>query len=181
MIKKILSNFNIKGKLIEIDENNVGNINKTYVATFLMDDGSEKKYLIQKINTNVFTEPYKLMKNIDGVTSYLKKQLLKEGDTQHQVLEVIKTKDNSLLCCVNEGGERDYFRIYEYIDNAITYNTSTDLNIVYNTGKAFGNFQKLLRNYPIRKLEETIKDFHSTDKRYSKFINDIVEIVERLS
>ena len=173
MLRKILDNFNIDGELIEIKENNSGNINNTYIASFLMGDGTVKKYLIQKINTTVFTEPYKLMKNIEGVTSYLKKQIIKEEDTEHKVLEVVKTKDNRLLCYVDDDGERDYYRIYEYIDNAISYDQSVNPEIVYNTGKAFGNFQKLLRNYPINRLTETIKDFHSTDKRYQKLIEDI--------
>ena len=172
-IKKIISKFNINGKLIDIRTNNSGNINNTYVVTFKMEDGSIRKYLIQKINTTVFTEPYKLMKNIEGVTSYLKKQMLKESDTQHQVLEIIKTKDNKSLCYIEENGERDYYRIYEYIENAVTYDCSTDPEIVYNTGKAFGNFQKLLRNYPMSRLTETIKDFHNTDKRYKKLLEDI--------
>ena len=56
MIEKIISKFNIAGKLIDVVENNSGNINNTYVATFQMDNGTVKKYLIQKINTTVFTE-----------------------------------------------------------------------------------------------------------------------------
>ena len=98
MIEQILDKFNIEGKLIDYKKNNSGNINKTYVATFAREDGTEKKYLIQKINTKVFTEPFKLMKNIEGVTKYLKKEMIKEGDTDHQVLEVIRTKDNKPLC-----------------------------------------------------------------------------------
>lgn len=173
MIERILEKFNIEGKLVDVKVNNSGNINNTYVATFEKEDGTSKKYLIQKINTTVFTEPYKLMKNIEGVTSYLKKQMIKEGDNSHQVLEVIKTKDNKSLCYIEDAGERDYYRIYEFIENSISYDCSTDPEIVYNTGRAFGNFQKLLRNYPMNRLTETIKDFHSTDKRYQKLIEDI--------
>ncbi len=173
MIERILEKFNIEGKLVDVKVNNSGNINNTYVATFEKEDGTSKKYLIQKINTTVFTEPYKLMKNIEGVTSYLKKQMIKEGDNSHQVLEVIKTKDNKSLCYIEDAGERDYYRIYEFIENSISYDCSTDPDIVYNTGRAFGNFQKLLRNYPMNRLTETIKDFHSTDKRYQKLIEDI--------
>lgn len=173
MIERILEKFNIEGKLVDVKVNNSGNINNTYIATFEKEDGTSKKYLIQKINTTVFTEPYKLMKNIEGVTSYLKKQMIKEGDNSHQVLEVIKTKDNKSLCYIEDAGERDYYRIYEFIENSISYDCSTDPEIVYNTGRAFGNFQKLLRNYPMNRLTETIKDFHSTDKRYQKLIEDI--------
>lgn len=173
MIEKIISKFNISGTLVDVKENNSGNINNTYVATFRMDNGETKKYLIQKINTTVFTEPYKLMKNIEGVTSYLKRQLAKTNDEKHQVLEIVKTKDNKTLCFIDVTGERDYYRIYEYIENAVTYDYSVDSEIVYHTGEAFGNFTKLLKDYPINKLSETIKDFHSTDKRYKKLIEDI--------
>ena len=62
MLEKILENYNIPGKLIDVKENHSGNINDTFIATFLEESGVEKKYLIQKINTTVFTEPYKLMK-----------------------------------------------------------------------------------------------------------------------
>ena len=174
MIELILNKFNIEGELINIKKNESGNINNTYIATFKKEDGTIKKYLIQKINTKVFPEPYKLMKNIEGVTTYLKKQMIKCNDTEHQVLEIVKTKDNKSLCYItNESDTREYYRIYEFIDNAITYDHSVDKKIVYNTGKAFGNFQKLLANYPMNKLEETIKDFHNTPVRYKKFLDDI--------
>ena len=174
MIEQLLEKFNIEGELVDYKKNNSGIINKTYVATFRRKDGTEKKYLIQKINTKVFTEPYKLMKNIEGVTTYLKKQMIKTGDNNHKVLEVVKTKDGKSLCYItNASDTREYYRIYEYIDNSISYNQSVDKNIVYNTGKAFGNFQKLLRGYPMNKLEETIKDFHNTPERYKKLMDDI--------
>ena len=174
MIEEILKKYNIEGELVDCTQNNSGIINKTYVATFRHSDGTEKKYLIQKINTKVFNEPYKLMKNIEGVTTYLKKQMIKSGDTTHRVLEVVKTKDNKSLCYVtNASDTREYYRIYEYIDNSISYNQSVNREVVYNTGKAFGNFQKLLRDYPMNKLEETIKDFHNTTERYNKLMSDI--------
>ena len=173
IIKDIIQKFNIEGELISLEPNHSGNINNTYVATFSREDGTQRKYLVQKINTTVFKEPYQLMKNIDSITSYLKRQMIKNGDTEHKVLEIIKTKEGKLLCYIKTDGERDYYRIYEYIENAITYDCSIDLNIVRNTGRAFGNFQKLLRNFPISKLTETIPNFHNTQKRYKKLLEDI--------
>ena len=173
MIDEVIGKFNIKGELVCVDINDSGNINKTYVATFKNEDGSLRKYLVQRINTTVFTEPYKLMKNIEGITSYLKRQMRKDGDSTHRVLEVVKTKDNKTLCYIENEGKRDYYRIYEFIENAVTYNYSTDANIVYHTGAAFGNFQKSLIDYPMNRLHETIPDFHNTSKRYQKLIDDI--------
>lgn len=173
MINKILDNYNIKGKLINIKEDNTGNINKTYIITFI-NNGIEYKYLVQQINTNVFNDPYILMKNILGVTNYLKEQMILNNDNNHKVLEIIKTKDNNPMCYIYDDKEiKRYYRIYKYIDNSISYDKSFNKDIVYNTGKAFGNFQKLLNNYPMNNLNETIKDFHDTKKRYDKLIKDI--------
>lgn len=176
MINKILDNYNIKGKLINIKEDNTGNINKTYIITFINND-IEYKYLVQQINTNVFNDPYILMENILGVTNYLKEQLILNNDNNHKVLEIIKTKDNNPMCYIyNKNGVKKYYRIYKYIDNSISYDKSFNKDIVYNTGKAFGNFQKLLNNYPMNSLNETIKDFHDTKKRYDKLIKDINDL-----
>ena len=173
MINKILDNYNIKGKLINIKEDNTGNINKTYIITFI-NNGIEYKYLVQQINTNVFNDPYILMENILGVTNYLKEQIILNNDNNHKVLEIIKTKDNNPMCYIyDDKGIKRYYRIYKYIDNSISYDKSFNKDIVYNTGKAFGNFQKLLNNYPMNSLNETIKDFHDTKKRYDKLIKDI--------
>lgn len=111
------------------------------------------------------------MKNIEGVTSFINKKLNKNNDKNHKTLEILKTKDNSLLCEVGEN--KSYYRIYRFIDNAVAYNYSEDINIVRNTGVAFGNFQKLLADYPMNKLEETIKNFHNTPMRLKQLLNDI--------
>lgn len=176
MINKILDNYNIKGNLINIKEDNTGNINKTYIITFINND-IEYKYLVQQINTNVFNDPYILMENILGVTNYLKEQMILNNDNNHKVLEIIKTKDNNPMCYIyDDKGIKRYYRIYKYIDNSISYDKSFNKDIVYNTGKAFGNFQKLLNNYPMNSLNETIKDFHDTKKRYDKLIKDINDL-----
>ncbi len=174
MIEKIIRKFGIEGEIISVSENKSGIINSTFVVIVKKDNGIVEKYLVQKINTSVFLEPYKLMKNIEEVTSYLQTQIKKEHDSEHKVLNVIKARNGKSLCYLEScDGERDYYRIYKYIDNAVSYDGSVDPHIIYNVGKAFGNFQKLLRNYPIGRLLEIIPNFHSTDIRYKKFMEDV--------
>lgn len=170
MLDEVLNKYNIEGTMIDVEENTSGNINKTYIVTY-DNDGKIDKYLVQRINNSVFVEPYKLMKNIEGVTSFINKKYDLDGDSEHKTLEVLKTRDNNLLCEVGEN--KMYFRIYRYINNATSYNYSEDINIVRNTGKAFGNFQKILIDYPLNKLEETIKDFHNTPMRLNQLLKDI--------
>lgn len=167
--EKIIKKFDIPGNLVDIRQKTNGIINKTYVATYNQ-DGKNERYLIQQINNNVFKNPYELMENIENVTSFLQKQMDEQNDTKHKVLKVIKTTDNkNLLVCKNEKNKNEFYRAYNFIENSICYNTSENNEVVYNTGKAFGNFQKLLNNYPMDKLAETIKDFHNTKKRFETF------------
>ncbi len=66
----IIKNFDIRGDIKELNSINNGIINTTYVVK-TDDKGNINKYLLQKINTSIFTEPFKLMKNIENVTKYI--------------------------------------------------------------------------------------------------------------
>lgn len=173
MIRNILDNYNIPGKLLDVKQVSTGNINRTYVIKY-DNNGIEKRYLVQKINTEVFKNPYELMQNIENVTNHIKNKIIINNDNEHKVLQIIKTKDNDPLCIINENNkDKSYYRIYDFIENSVSYDNSQDSKIVYNTGRAFGNFTKMLSDYPIDCLNETIKDFHNTNKRYEKFVNDV--------
>ena len=162
----IIKNFDIRGDIKELNSINNGIINTTYVVK-TDDKGNINKYLLQKINTSIFTEPFKLMKNIENVTKYISLNDSESKDT----INVIKAKNGLLLYVTSDPfSHKEYYRVYNYIDNTISYNKSEKTEIVYNTGKAFGHFCKVLRDFPINDLEEIIKDFHNTKKRYDKLI-----------
>lgn len=162
----IIKNFDIRGNIKELNSINNGIINTTYVVK-TDDKGNINKYLLQKINTSIFTEPFKLMKNIENVTKYISLNDSESKDT----INVIKAKNGLPLYVTSDPfSHKEYYRVYNYIDNTISYNKSEKTEIVYNAGKAFGHFCKVLRDFPINDLEETIKDFHDTKKRYDKLI-----------
>lgn len=175
--KYIINEFNIKGKLVNVKENTQGNINITTILTF-EENGVFKKYLIQKINTNVFKEPYLVMRNIELVTEHLKRKLNSNNSITQNTLNVIKTDSgSSLVVITNENREREYYRMYEYIDNAISYDSFKEcedpIKIAYNTGKSFGLFHRMLDDFPINALVETIPDFHNTPKRFEALLESI--------
>lgn len=174
----IISQFNINGKLVKTIENTQGNINKTYVLIF-DDNGSYNKYLLQKINSNVFKEPYLVMKNIELITDFIQKKLNYYNDLEHKTLNIIKTTDGENLCSViNQAGEKEYYRVFNYIENSKSYDNLKEVKnpekLAYEVGKIYGNFQKLLIDFPVNMLGETIKDFHNTPKRF----NDLLQSIE---
>ena len=175
---KIAQEFKINGQLTDIIENHQGNINSTYILIY-KEKNKEKKYLLQKINANVFKEPYLVMKNIELVTNHIRKKLKELNDTNHKTLTFIKTKDNeNMYTYINENGEKEYYRTYEYIENCISYNnfeevTSSKEEIAYNIGKCFGMFHKLLSDFPSNLLAETIPNFHNTPNRFNDLLLSI--------
>jgi len=176
-IKKIIDEFNFAGELVSIEENNQGNINKTYIVT-CNNDGVKTKYLLQKINSNVFTEPYLVMKNISLVTNHIKKKLEENNDDIHKTLNIIKTKnDEDLYVYINNSGEKEYFRAFDYIEGCTSYDSLMESEdperLAYEAGKSFGLFQKLLDDFPVNLLGETIKDFHNTKKRFNDLLLSI--------
>jgi len=185
-IQKICEQFDIKGELVKdsISCHGSGNINKTFLAKYRMFDGTERYFIFQKINTMVFKEPYKLMKNIENVTSFIEMKTKFSDDNIHPCLSVIKSKNNKPLAVITDEktGEKQYYRAYNCIENSISYDSSTDKNVVYKVGEAFGHFQKLLSDYDAEELETTIPDFHNTQKRFDNFMSDIeLDVCDRSS
>lgn len=65
-----------------------------------------------------------------------------------------------------------FWRVMNYIDS-VTFNTCSDVDIVRNTGLAFGRFQMQLADFDGAKLKETIPDFHNTKLRLDTLFADV--------
>lgn len=170
-LEELINKFNINGEIIDISCCNVGNINRTYIISMLDNKNNINKYILQKINTTVFHEPYLLMQNIENVTNYCK-EYLKTNNKEYErgTLTVIRTKDNSNVFRTEED---EYYRMYNFLINTKTYNKPENIEMFYNAGKAFGRFVKMLDQYPMECLYETIPNFHNTKIRYDDFIKSI--------
>lgn len=166
----IVRRFKFEGDFSSAGPYGVGHINDTYLAIF-EEYGSTKRYILQRINHNVFLDPEGLMSNIEAVTSHLSQKIESiGGDPQRETLTLIPTIDGN---CYFQTDDGNYWRGYLFINNARTYEVAESLDHVYNAAKAFGNFQNLLRDYPSDQLIETIPDFHNTAKRFETFIEAV--------
>lgn len=161
----ITANFNFCGTYKYYKTKDDGHINTTYLIVF-DDNGTEYKYILQKINTFVFKDPDALMQNIIGVTSHLRKRIAENGgDCSKETLKFLQSK-NGKYYCVDKNGE--CWRCYGYIDDVYTCNIIDNKDVFQSAGKAFGKFQNELADYPIDTLCETIPNFHNT---YSRFLD----------
>ncbi len=169
-IRAILDNFAVAGNFVEFYPIDDGHINDTLTVIFDV-DGVKMKHLLQRINTVVFKNPEELMANVDCVTSYLRDKILAlGGDTEREALYCKPTRTGKKFFVDDKGR---VWRLYNYVDNSFSHNKIESPEIFFNAGKAFGEFQRLLADFPIDKLYETIPDFHNTGKRYRNLVNSI--------
>ncbi len=143
-----------------------GHINDTF-RLVCMDWGAIKPYIIQRINDKVFKDPVSLMKNISGVTSFLRETIIAQaGDPDRETLNIVKARDGKDYCQDSDG---NYWRGYLFIEGATTYNKVRNPEDFYQSGKAFGRFLCRLGEYPAGELTETILNFHNTPVRLEAF------------
>ncbi len=165
-LHEILNQYDFKGSYYDFATIGNGHINNTFVLNF-DDDGALKQYILQQINTNVFTDPEALMRNYVGVTEFLQKKVAAAGgNPKRESLKVYYTKDGRPYY-TDQGGRT--WRVINFIINTVTYNLPDNPDICRKAGKAFGKFQQMLADYPIESLCETIPNFHNTVSRFADF------------
>lgn len=162
-INFILEKFDFKGDLISCEIFGFGHINTTYIASY-NDNGVVSKYIVQKVNTNVFKNIEALMDNIFSVTSFLRNKIENAGgNPDRETLNYIKTTNGDKFFRYNEN---ECYRVYKFIDNSKSYNSVDSAEIFGKSGVVFGRFQKYLSDFPASTLNETIPDFHNTIWRF---------------
>ena len=167
-VTNVANEFDIKGTVQTTLPYGDGHINDTYKVTCLSDE-KNIHYILQGINNSVFKDVEGLMKNIEGVTTYLSDSI-KRNSINAKCLRLVKTKTGKSYY---KDETNKYYRIYEFIENSTGYLFADTLDKLYEAGKAFGEFSKLLADYPVETLGETIEDFHNTPVRYEAFLKAV--------
>ena len=141
-----------------------GHINDTFVVWRA---NHTKRFILQRINTDTFTDPAGLMENICGVTQHLRAKIQAEGgDPGRECLNVIPTLSGAAYYIDSEGNA---WRAYDFVENTVCLQQvgcEADFRTVAET---LGKFQNQLADYPASTLHETIARFHDTPNRYANF------------
>lgn len=155
--------FRIDYEYLGYDVIKSGNVHQTYKVNFMLPDGTPKSFLVQNVNTYAFKNPVGLMDNIDKITEYIRAK--KPGQL---ALHFHHTADRKTYV---EDGE-NFWRMTNYVPS-VTFNSTTDRNILWNTGRAYGEFQNNLSDFDPSTIIETIPNFHNTRQRYENFVRSV--------
>ena len=160
---EILRGFRLDAEPVSCEPYGCGHINATYLAV----TASGRRYILQKINHHTFRDVAGLMENITSVTEFLRTKT----DDPRSVLTLVKTADGASYLHAQEG----YWRVYDFVEDTICLQQPETDEDFYQSALAFGNFQRLLADYPADTLHETIPDFHNTVKRFANFKKAVEE------
>ena len=116
-----------------------GHINTTYLVE------STPRYILQRINTEVFKNPGEVMANIQAVTAHLRKKIVQEGgDPERETLTLIPTVDGKSYYRAPDGS---CYRLYRFIEGAVSYDAAETPEMFAASAHAFGKFQRMLADF----------------------------------
>ena len=174
-LEEVCRRFRIPGTLISWKQLTSGNINTTYKVRCAHEQ-RETSYLVQKVNMYVFKDPVRMMHNIDLITSHIMKKNEANGITDRRSrLHFHHTKDGKNYVFLEEEGEQGFWRLSNYIEDALSFDESNDPKVLRMAGKAFGRFEAQLSDFDAGTLFETIPDFHDTRRRLETFFRHVEE------
>ena len=154
----ILENFALEGNTVACTRWGCGHINETY----LVETDRGRRYILQKINSEIFQNVDALMANIEAVTSHLRDQTA----DPRRVLGLVKTGDGKPYLRHTDGTP---WRVLVFVEDTICLQQPETPEDFYESAVAFGTFQQMLKDFPAETLYETIPNFHDTKDRYRIF------------
>lgn len=167
-IGMIADQFAISGEFVRGEEIKSGHINMTYRVTFETADGSEHRYILQRINEVVFKDPMAVMRNVECVTRHINWKVLRvKKDLGGQTLNLYPGRGGKFWVRGPQGG---VWRCYNFIEGCQTYDIVENTRQAYQAARAFGSFQDLVSDLPPEEIEETIPHFHDTRQRYQRLM-----------
>ena len=139
-----------------------GLINNTWLIS-----ENENDLILQRINHNVFKQPFDIAINIRVIGEYLKAQ-----HPDYLFIYPRKTIAGEEMIFIKEEG---YFRLFPFIKNSHTTDIVISSSQAREAAKQFGLFTNLLSAFPVDKLKITLPDFHNLPLRYAQLETAIKE------
>ncbi len=136
-----------------------GLINHTWTVT-----QGVKKYILQRINTQVFQEPEAIADNISRIALYLAEQ----APDYFFVAPIRAVNGQELITVAGEMGGA--FRVFPFVPGSHSKAVATSADQAFEAAKQFGRFTRLLAGFDAKTLHTTIPSFHDLSLRYQQFL-----------
>jgi Ser/Thr protein kinase RdoA (MazF antagonist) len=149
----IAARFSLDGKLLSAEPWGNGHIHDTYRLTC---DGA--RYILQRINHQIFKEPLALMENMARVTRHLQQQ---QGGRS---VRLVAARDGQSFGRDEQG---NYWRMFHFVEGTRSVEAVESTEQAYEAAAAFGRFLVWMMDLPLPRLHEVIPHFHNTLRRHA--------------
>jgi hypothetical protein len=162
---KIASQFSGKGTVASVDSFGSGNINDTFLVNIT--GGEYQRFVLQRINTQVFRQPTLVMQNMRAYSEHVQGEI-KQGfcpDRRWEVPGVIAAKDGSDSYIHDDL----FWRAIGFIEDSQTFDTVQSLQHAQEAGFGLGQFHRSVADLDTTKLADTLPGFHITPSYLAEF------------
>lgn len=156
---KILREYTIESENFTANPFGNGLINSTFLVTT-----NSGKYILQKINTDVFTKPEIIASNLELAGNYLTNTA-----PDYLFIKPIKTIGKQPYAKLNDS----FYRLTSFVENSYSINTIEQPEQAFMAAKAFAKLTKQLDGINTQQFKATIPEFHNLSFRFYKFTQSI--------
>ena len=165
-LQEVLNAYDFGAPVVGAMRYGHGHINDTFCVHTQPQDDCCKCFILQRMSAAAFKHPEQLMANIVGITEHLgKKVTAAGGDRSREAMEVLWTADGKSFYTDSEGGA---WRVFPFVTDTYCYQSVESPALFEESARTFGNFQRLLSDYPAETLFEAIPHFPDTEDRLRK-------------
>lgn len=166
LLNEALAAYDFGGQLVGAVRYGSGHINDTFVVHTQPGEDPCRRFILQRISSAAFKHPDEVMANIVGVTSFLGEKIKEAGgNPARETMSVWATKSGENFYTDSEGGA---WRVYPFVEDTICLQKAETPELFAASARAFGKFQRMLKDYPADTLYETIPKFHDTEDRLAR-------------
>jgi Ser/Thr protein kinase RdoA (MazF antagonist) len=163
----IADQFGGGGQISQVQPFGSGNINDTFLVTVQaakaenIQDKLEHRFVLQRINTQVFQQPQLVMQNMRIFSEHVQECLTANDfclNRRWEVPRVLLTQDGQDHFQENN----NFWRSISFIEGSQTFDTIQDLDHARETGFGLGMFHRSISTLPTHQLADTLPGFHIT-------------------
>jgi Ser/Thr protein kinase RdoA (MazF antagonist) len=157
MLESVLTAYHLPADTA-VTPHGSGLINRTW----FLNNGNDK-YILQRINQDVFNTPALIAENIEMVGNYLSTHF--PGVTFPRPVTTISGET------LVDAGSEGFFRLFPFIADSVTIDVVEKPGLACEAAKQFGAFTRRMDGFPVEQLHDTLPHFHDLSLRYRAFRN----------
>ncbi len=165
-LQSIASQFSGSGTVTSVNSFGSGNINDTFLVN--VNGGQFQRFVLQRINTQVFRQPDLVMQNMRIFSEHVQSNIAQgfHPDRRWEVPHVLCARDGSNSYIEDEL----FWRSISFIEGSQTFDTVQSLEHAGEAGFGLGLFHRSVADLCTDKLADTLPGFHITPSYLQEFL-----------